>query len=161
MRCSSIGWCRARSAAVGGRDQVDRAAHEPGAHHAAVLQEPDELGGPEAVQPRPQAGVGLERLLRLQPDQVLDGREDRHPGPLQQQLAGQGGPVERPGVERRHGRTVAAGTDSATATGLPTAPPGATWKGAEPLSRTSSSGGAARRRVGVGQLPAADRQPGW
>ena len=45
--------------------------------------------------------VGFLRLLGLQPDEVLDEVEHGHVGPCEQVLAGEQGPVERPGPEHR------------------------------------------------------------
>ena len=50
--------------------------------------------GVEAVEAGPQREVGVERDLGLQADEVLDRVERPAVGPLEQQLAGQRGPVE-------------------------------------------------------------------
>ena len=51
---------------------------------------------------RPQAGVGLERLLGLEADEVLERVGDRHGVTLEQEVAGQQGAVEGPRAEHRH-----------------------------------------------------------
>ena len=84
-------------------DQVDRAAHEVGAHHAlAARAGASSAGGVERAQPRPEADERLLRLLRLQAAQVRDGVEDRQVGAVEQELPGEGRPVQRAGVEDGH-----------------------------------------------------------
>ena len=55
--------------------------------------------GVEVGQARPQPDVRRVRALCLHPDQVLDGLERGEPLAVEEQLAGERGAVERPGVE--------------------------------------------------------------
>ena len=58
------------------------------------VSSPDSSSGSNGVEPGPEAEVGVRRLLRLQADEVFDGGEDRPVRPLEQQLAGERGPVQ-------------------------------------------------------------------
>ena len=78
------------------RDQVDRAAHQRRLDDAAVLERAREVVAHEALDARPQADVHRRRVLRLQPRHPLEHPGDRVGRPLQQPLAGQESPVERP-----------------------------------------------------------------
>jgi hypothetical protein len=79
--------------------------HSPATNHASVGKQRRQVVGPEPAQPRPQAVIGRERRLGLQPDQVLDGPDHGGPpvvrvagqvGAVEQSLAAKQGPVERP-----------------------------------------------------------------
>ena len=87
---------------------MDRPPHDDDAHDLAVEEQLAELVGAEAVEPRPQAQVGVERHLGLHADEVADRVQRRHRRALQQELARQGGPAEGAGVENggRHARVV-------------------------------------------------------
>jgi len=66
------------------------------ADQLACVEQAADVGGADRAQPGPQPDVWRIRLLRLQADQVLDGRPDRHVRTLQQELASQQRPVQRP-----------------------------------------------------------------
>ena len=66
---------RAQVETVAGADQVDRRPHDRGADDPPALEQRGEGLGAEAAQARPERGVGVERLLGLQPDQALHGVE--------------------------------------------------------------------------------------
>ena len=83
---------------------MDGAAHHGDPDRAPVGDQHGQVIGPESAQPGPQTVVGRKRGLGLQPDQVLDGRDDRGPAAVglvgqlnavQQQLPAEQGPVER------------------------------------------------------------------
>ena len=67
----------------------------------AEIRAADQFGGVEVAQPRPQPDVRLERLLRLQSDEVLDGLDGGHGVAIEQELAGQQRPVQSPTSEHR------------------------------------------------------------
>jgi hypothetical protein len=89
---------------VGGGDEVQRGPHERHTHEPAVEQLPSERVRVEAPHARPQAGVGVERHLRLHADQVLDDLQRRRADALEQPLAGEQRPVQGAPVE--HGPLV-------------------------------------------------------
>src|SRR4051794_41173998 len=82
-----------------GADEVDRGALEGDADDAPVLDGGREAPRVERVDPAPEAGVGVERLLRLEPDEVLDHVDRIARLALQQELAGEKGTVEFLGTE--------------------------------------------------------------
>jgi len=95
---------RPQRQAVVRRDQVDRRPQVRDAHDLALLDEPREILGAEAVEPRPQAVVRRVRVLRLHRDEVahrLDGASALAP---EQELAGEQRAVEVPPRQRRSGR---------------------------------------------------------
>ena len=85
---------RAHRQAVGRSDEVDRAPHHDDADDGAVDEESRQLVGPELLQAGPQAEVRVRRELRLHAHQMLDRVQRRSAGPLEQELAGEGGAVE-------------------------------------------------------------------
>ncbi len=87
---------RAEQKAVIGRDQVDRPAHDADSHDVAVLEQLRERLRPELGEPRPEAGVRVVRHLGLQADEMPHRVERRQLGALEQQLAGERRPVQRP-----------------------------------------------------------------
>ena len=94
---------RSHRDAVVGAQQVEGAPHHQRAHRASALEQLDELRRPEVLQPRPQPGVRLERLLGLQPHEVRDRLGGGCRAAFGQPLAVEGGPVEGAPVERLHG----------------------------------------------------------
>ena len=86
---------RSEAGGVAGADEVDRAAHEDHADGLAAL----EVAGQDLRVEVPEAGAQREvrrgRVLRLEPEEVLDGVERGHRGAFQQQLAGEQRAVER------------------------------------------------------------------
>ena len=70
--------------------------HDHDAHDLAIEEQRGQVVGLEALESRPQPEVGVQRQLRLQADEVLDGVEDRHVVPLEQQLPVERRPVQRP-----------------------------------------------------------------
>jgi hypothetical protein len=94
---------------------VNGVAEQVGAHHGPFGQQVFKSFVAEAGQPRPQPDVGREGGLGLQGGQVLD-RLPGGPGvPVQQQLAVQGGAVQRADAEPvgGHGRSATAVASSA------------------------------------------------
>ena len=87
---------------VGGGDEVDGAPHEVNPHHLPPFEQLRERRRVEPAQPGPEPDERLLRLLRLQAAQVRDGVEDRQVGPVEQQLPGERGAVERAGVQHGH-----------------------------------------------------------
>ena len=85
---------RADGEAVGGGDQVDRAAHHDDAHHLAIDQQPFQRRRVETDEARPQGDVGVARLLRLEADEMVDSVERGHVVALEQQLTGERRPAE-------------------------------------------------------------------
>jgi hypothetical protein len=74
--------------------QVNGGAHQRHPRHRSVLGETGQFSRLEADEPVPQGRVGHDRNLRLQLDDVMDSVQGGHADALQQQLAGQRGPVE-------------------------------------------------------------------
>jgi hypothetical protein len=73
---------------VAGREEVDRRSHHRvGAHGLAIQEQPGQLFGSEAVEPRPESGVRIERFLCLERDEVLDRVLGRHFGAAKEELA--------------------------------------------------------------------------
>src|SRR6185436_12440567 len=95
---------RPQGQAVAGADEVDRRPHQRQPHHLPLHQQRRQLVGAEAAQARPQGVVGRLGRLRLQPHQVVDDVDRRHRPALQEELTGQQGPVQRPGLQ--HGRVL-------------------------------------------------------
>ena len=89
---------RSRRQSVGG-DEVDRPAHDDDPHDGASDEAVGERLRSEAVDPRPERRVRVERHLRLEPDEVRDDVEDGRLGAREQVLAGQGRAAERPSGE--------------------------------------------------------------
>ncbi len=81
--------------AVRGRDEIDRRPHDVGPPDPALVEQGRQRLRPEPVEPGPQRRVGVVRHLRLQADQVPDGGERLHVGPLQEQLPRERRPVQR------------------------------------------------------------------
>ncbi len=79
---------------VVGGDEVDRPAHDDDPHDAPFPQQRGQVVGDEAVEPRPQPEVRVQRYLGLHADEVVDGVERRAAGALEEQLAGQRRPVQ-------------------------------------------------------------------
>ena len=87
---------RAEGEAVACGDEVDRPAHERQPHGLARLEQPLQLLGAEALEPRPERDVRILRLLRLQADEVLDRLGGRPLHPPEQELPLQQGPIQLP-----------------------------------------------------------------
>jgi hypothetical protein len=66
---------------------VDRLAHERPLDHLAALKRPVELRALELLEARPEADVGVQCVLVLDPGQPLDRTRDRQLRALEQQLA--------------------------------------------------------------------------
>jgi hypothetical protein len=66
---------------------VDRLAHERPLDHLAALERPVELRALELLEARPEADVGVQCVLVLDPGQPLDRTRDRQLRALEQQLA--------------------------------------------------------------------------
>ena len=77
-------------------DEVDRPAHDAEPRRAAFQQRRFELRRLEPGDARPERDVGVARHLRLQPDEVPDDLERRPFDPLEQELARERRPVQRP-----------------------------------------------------------------
>ena len=92
---------RAHGRRVAHAHQVEGPPHGDGADHPPVEQEPAEVVGHEAVEAAQQLVVGRPRGLGLQPDEVGDGVEGADRRAVEQELAGEGGPVQRPPVDPR------------------------------------------------------------
>ena len=90
---------RAEAEEIPGVHQMDRVAHEVGAEGNSFGQKVFEVVGTETGEPGPQADVRRQRGLGLQAGQVGEGLAGRQSGRLQQELAGEGGAVQRPGGE--------------------------------------------------------------
>jgi hypothetical protein len=70
-----------------GRQEVDgRPHHRDRANSSAICQQPGQFLSPETLEPRPECGVRIERLLGLERDQVLDPSLGRHDGPAKEEL---------------------------------------------------------------------------
>ena len=91
---------RKRQRVIGG-DQVDRRPHQGGPDRAPILDRLGQLARPEVAETRPERDVRRQRSLRLEPDEVCDRRLGGHRLPLEQELAGEQGPVERALAEHR------------------------------------------------------------
>ena len=78
---------------------MDGRAHERDPHDVALLEEPAQLLGTKAVEPRPERRVRVARLLRLQPNKVLDRGEHRQRRAPEQVLPRERGAVQRPQPE--------------------------------------------------------------
>ena len=85
---------------VGRGHEVDRPAHDPRANDRPVEEQLPELVGIEVDEARPQRDVGIRRLLRLESDEMLNHVDRRHRDPLEQELAGERGPIE--GADGQH-----------------------------------------------------------
>jgi hypothetical protein len=81
---------------VGHGHQVDGSPHDDGADDHAVEQEAAEVVGHEAVEAAEELVVGRPGGLGLEADQVRDGVERGHRRALEEELAGERGPVELP-----------------------------------------------------------------
>jgi hypothetical protein len=100
MRASRICPCsgrRTRQSRAG--DEVQGAAHELRAGGPARLEQLRELGRVEVPDTGPEPDVGLERLLRLQADEVLDRLGDGRGAAFHQELARQQRPVQLTAAE--------------------------------------------------------------
>jgi hypothetical protein len=91
-----------------GRDEMQRRAHQPGAHGCPIDQQPIQLSGIEAFDPRPQAHEGVLRLLGLEADEIGEHPSHGSPIPVEQALPSKQGSVQSPLVEdrRRHPRMI-------------------------------------------------------
>ena len=95
---------RAQHERVPRRDQVDRRPQQRGGPHCAALgDQRGQLVGPKALDPRPEAQVGVRRHLCLHADQAFDDVESGKLLPLKEELSREEGTVQRPpGEDRRH-----------------------------------------------------------
>ncbi len=93
---------------VGGRDDVDGDPQQGRLHRPPLLQRPGELLAAEVAQPRPEADIGRGGVLGLEPGDLLERGRDGEGRALEEQLAGEQGPVELAGREHTlgHGRGV-------------------------------------------------------
>ena len=74
-----------------------------GPHCAALGDQREQLIGPKALDPRPEAQVGVRRHLRLHADQAFDDVEGGKLLALKEELSCEEGTVQRPlGEDRRH-----------------------------------------------------------
>ena len=64
----------AQRQAVACGDEMDRRAHERGAHCVSIRNQPRELFGLEPLKTRPQRHIRIARYLRLHADEVLNRR---------------------------------------------------------------------------------------
>ena len=87
---------RAQAEAVGGGDEVERAAHDADSHRLAGEQRRLELRRLEALDPRAERDVVVARHLRLQADEVVDHVERRPFDPLEQELTRERRAIQRP-----------------------------------------------------------------
>jgi hypothetical protein len=69
---------RPEDEAVVGGEEVDRAPHRGDAHKVSMEEETAELVWLEAVEPRPEPEVGVQRDLRLEADEMGDSVDDVH-----------------------------------------------------------------------------------
>jgi len=84
-------------------DQVHGRTHQADTHGLAAGDQACEFGVPERAEPAPQPDVQCQGRLRLHADQVLDRVNGRQIRAAQQQLPGEGGPVQCPAADRvRH-----------------------------------------------------------
>lgn len=90
---------RSQDAEVGRGEQVLRGPHRRRADQPPGLDRRGERADRERRQPGVQGEVGIVGVLRVQPAQPLGGRDDVEVVAAQQQLAREGGPVERAPVE--------------------------------------------------------------
>jgi hypothetical protein len=88
-----------KSPVVARRHQMDRRAQQRPLDRRAPLQGAVELVALEPRDPRPQADVNRRRVLGLQAGHPLERPRYRHLSALEQHLARQQGPVERPRAE--------------------------------------------------------------
>ena len=79
--------------------EVDRPTHERQPDGLTIDEQPPELVRVEAFDARPQADVRGKRPLRLEPEQQLGHVRGLRPRPLEQELAGERGAVQRPPAE--------------------------------------------------------------
>jgi hypothetical protein len=98
---------RAQARGVLGRDQVDGRPHQRHPHHPALDQRGRQRVRPEAGHAAPQPDIGRVGGLGQEAHQVFERVLYGKRAALQQQLARQRGPVERPpadpvGAERGH-----------------------------------------------------------
>ncbi len=84
---------------VVGMDGVERDPEGRPFHDLVRRVCPVERNGIEALDAVPERDVRRCRLLRLQRDHAPDGLGDVQPRPLEEQLAGEGGTVQREGSE--------------------------------------------------------------
>src|SRR5262245_64308033 len=75
-------------------DEVESRPHDDDAHCAPLNEQLGELVGPETVESRPQPRVRIQRQLRLQADEVLDGVQGRDARTTKQQLSLERRPVQ-------------------------------------------------------------------
>ena len=95
---------RAQQQIILRRHEVQGRAYERRPDYLSLLHEPRELVAPEVPQAGPQANVGRAHHLRLEACQALYGIQDGERLPVQQHLAGEGGPVELPERQDTVGR---------------------------------------------------------
>ena len=84
-----------RQPIVGGHEVDGRPQHRRCAYDAALLEQPSELEGIEALQSRPELVVRIPGFLCLERDEVLDGALDGQVDALEQHLAGEQRAIER------------------------------------------------------------------
>ena len=87
---------RAELEAVVGAHEVDRGPHQCSPDGAASQEQSRQRLGSEGLEPGPQPGVRIQRHLRLQPDQVLDGVQHPERRAAKQQLPLEGCPIQGP-----------------------------------------------------------------
>jgi len=102
-----------------GGDQMDGRAHQRYPHDGPVVGTAGEFVGVERFEPVPQRCVGNRRDLRLEAHYVVHRLQYGHPDPVEQELAGERGSVERAPTENRtdvtrHDGIVARGTGART-----------------------------------------------
>jgi hypothetical protein len=85
---------------VGGRDHVDRAAHDPALDDRGAMQCGGEVGAAEPGRSGPQPDVARRRVLGLQPAHRRERQVGRQVRALEQELAGEQCPVQLP--RRQH-----------------------------------------------------------
>ena len=72
---------------VAPRDDVDRLAHQRRLDHRAALERPRQVAPPETLEARPEADVGVRRVLVLDAADPLERARDRETHALEQELS--------------------------------------------------------------------------
>jgi hypothetical protein len=86
------------------RDEVDGGPHQGPLGDRSALERLVQLAALKALHPGPDADVHGWRVLRLQHADALDHPRKRAPHPLEEQLAGEQGPIQFGGGEDALGR---------------------------------------------------------